>query len=80
MKKRTKADKAFICGYAIAVAEIVRMHDEPTIAADVINGSGFKLSDFESAGLDDYDLREIRKLFRYEAPLRRRGNNPLSRS
>lgn len=27
MIKRTKADKAFIAGYAIACAEIVRLHD-----------------------------------------------------
>lgn len=79
-KKRTKADKLFICGYGIACAEIVRLHDEPTIAADVLNASSFSLSDFEDAGLDDYDLDEIKKLFREEASLRRQGGNPLARS
>lgn len=80
MKKRSKADKAFLCGYAIAVAEIVRLHDEPTIAADVLNASNFNLDDFAAAGLDNYDLDEIKKLFREEAALRRRGGNPLARS
>ena len=72
-KKRTKADKLFICGYAIAVAEIVRLHDKPTIAADVLNASNFTLEDFTAAGLDDYDLDEIKKLFSGEAALRQRG-------
>lgn len=65
--RRTKADKAFLCGYAIACAEIVRLHDEPTVAADVLNASNFSLEDFSTAGLDDYDLDEIKKLFRDEA-------------
>lgn len=76
--RRTKADKAFLCGYAIACAEIVRLHDEPTIAADVLNASNFNLADFETAGLDDYDLDEINKLFREEASLRRKHGNPMA--
>jgi hypothetical protein len=72
-KRRTKADKAFLCGYAIACAEIVRLHNEPTIAADVLNASNFSLEDFERAELDPYELDEIKKLFAEEASLRRKS-------
>lgn len=79
-KKRSKADKLFICGYGIACAEIVRLHDEPTIAADVVLASNFTLDDFKDAGLDPYDLDEIEKLFSGEAVLRRKHGNILARS
>lgn len=75
----TSKDKAFICGYGIAAAEIVRLHDEPTIAADVVLASNFSLEDFRRAGLDPYDLEEIEKLFAGEAVLRRKHSNPLAR-
>lgn len=76
--KRTKVDKAFICGYGIACAEIVRLHDEPTIAADIVLASNFSLQDFETAGLDPYDVDELKKLFEGEAVLRRKHGNPLA--
>lgn len=76
----TLADKLFICGYGIACAEIVRLHDEPTIAADVLNASNFSLEDFETSGLDPYDLDEIRQLFTGEAVLRRKHGNVLART
>lgn len=70
--KHTSSNKFLICGYGLACAEIVRLHGEPTIAADVINASGFSLEDFKAAGLDPYDLGEIKKLFENEAVLRRK--------
>ena len=77
-KKRTKADKAFIAGYGIACAEIVRLHDKPTVAADVVLASNFTLEDFKDSGLDPYDLDEIKLLFSGEAVLRRKHGNPLA--
>lgn len=59
----------FMEGFAIALADLVRMHDQPTMAADVIAGHGFALEDFK--GCDPYDLNVIRKLFRTESALRR---------
>lgn len=31
---------AFMQGYVCAVAEIIRLHDEPTVAKDVLRGIG----------------------------------------
>jgi hypothetical protein len=58
----------FMEGFAIALADLVRGHDQPSMAADVIAGHGFTLDDF--AGCDPYDLKVIRKLFRTESVLR----------
>lgn len=56
--------RGFIQGYAVAVGVIVRLHDHPSIAADLLQQSGFTLRDFERAGVDEYDLKPVRKLFR----------------
>lgn len=58
----------FMEGFAIALADVVRLHDQPTVAADVIAGHGFTLKDFR--GCDPYDMKIIRKLFRTESVLR----------
>ncbi len=65
----TRIADPFMEGFAIALADLVRMYDQPSMAADVIAGHGFQLKDFKSC--DDYDLKVIRKLFRTEAALRR---------
>lgn len=62
--------REFIAGFAAATAEIVRAHDEPTVAADVIARNGLTLQDFQSAKLDDYDMDVIERLFREESVLR----------
>lgn len=59
---RPRSDE-FVCGFAIALAELIRLHDEPTLARDVIDGNGYALNDFERAGVDRYDLIELRKAF-----------------
>lgn len=68
-KDGTRIADPFMEGIAIALADLVRLHDQPAMAADVIAGHGFTLKDFKSC--DDYDLKVIRKLFRTEAVLRR---------
>lgn len=65
--KRAAAEIAFVQGFAVAVAEVARNHDNPTMAADLIAGSGFDLRDFRQC--DSYDLKVIRKLFREESVL-----------
>lgn len=62
-KRMTQTRKAWLCGFAIAVANLARDHMEQQLAAFVLGDSGVALEEFERAGLDDYDLIEIRKLF-----------------
>lgn len=69
MSKKNNPDP-FMEGIAIALADLVRLHDQPGMAADVIAGHGFELRDFK--GCDEYDLKIIRKLYREESALRPR--------
>lgn len=66
--KNVKPDP-FMAGIAAAVAAVVRQHDEPTVAADVLAGYGLKLEQF--AGVDDFDLDIIKDLYRTEHSLRK---------
>ncbi len=66
---RAQHTKAFIDGFGMAVAELVRQYDRPTIAAGLIAGHGFELSDFDNC--DPYDQAVIAELFRAEPQLRR---------
>jgi hypothetical protein len=58
--------REWIQGVGYAVAEIVRLHGMPSVAADVAHASGCKLADFVAAGMDTYDLKTLRKLARDE--------------
>jgi hypothetical protein len=62
--------KGFTAGYAAAVAELVRLHGETTIAADILRASDMTLDEFTKARLDPYDMVVIRKLFAEESVLR----------
>lgn len=64
----SKKPDPFMEGFAIALADLVRLHDQPSMAADVIAGHGFALADFK--GCEPYDFKVIRKLFRTEYVLR----------
>lgn len=65
--KRQKYPDPFMEGIAIACADLVRLFDQPGMAAGIIAGHGFKLTDFK--GCEPYDLNVIRKLYRTEAVL-----------
>lgn len=56
-------NKEFIQGFGIALADMNRMHDAPVHVRDTIEGAGFKLADFKAAGLEEYDLKELRKAY-----------------
>ena len=56
-----RRDRAFMAGFAIALADAQRLHDCPTTVKDVIKGAGFTIEDFERAGVEEYDLAELRK-------------------
>jgi hypothetical protein len=61
-----KNDKSFICGFAVGVAFIARAHDMPTVAMDVLKSNDITLNDCILAGVGEYDLRVIRKMFKTE--------------
>ena len=65
--KKVKSDP-FMAGIAAAVASVVRQHDEPAIAADVLAGYGLTLDQFK--GIDLFDLDIIKELYRTEFVLR----------
>jgi hypothetical protein len=54
--------KEFIRGFAAAVTEIVRLHGETTIAADVLKASGLRLNDLRKAGVETYDMKVFEHL------------------
>lgn len=59
----SSSGSAFTQGYVCAVAEIIRTHDEPTIAQDVLRGAG--KVDWDC--IDDYDKATLQKAGLYNA-------------
>ena len=51
-------------GYMIAVSNIMNLHGEDTIARNVLEQLGATKADMERMGFDDYDLDQLRPLFR----------------
>lgn len=60
-KRLTDEERFFRQGVALALAELNRMHDQPTMVKDVMLGFGYTIAMFKSAGVDPYDLNELRK-------------------
>ena len=63
---REGIERGFRQGVGYAVAEVVRAHDQPGMAADVASAAGFTYREYTVAGLDEYDLKTLRKLQREE--------------
>lgn len=67
MSGKTDAERErtrwFNAGYLIAVANIMNMHNEDTIAEDVLGALGEDRSVLNGLDLADYDLKPLRKLF-----------------
>lgn len=57
-----KQSNRFYQGIACAVASANRLHDCPTICADVLRGFGITYQDLKDAGVEEYDLGEIEKI------------------
>lgn len=55
---------SFLAGFAAGLAELNRMHDQPSMVCDVLRGYGVKLLDLSNAGVEEYDLGEIAKCLR----------------
>lgn len=58
---REPAKEEFLLGFAIALSTVNRQHDQPTIVKDAIEGNGLTLKMFKDAGVEEYDLKELRK-------------------
>lgn len=77
LSSQEQAEKrGMIAGYGMAVAILVRLRDEPGIAADLIIESGFTIAEFRGSGLEAYDLGPIEELFRSERRLRGKPFRP----
>ena len=61
--KREKRD-AFDHGYLIAVANIMNLHDEDTIAEDVLRELGVSPNAIKRLDLCEYDAKPLQALFR----------------
>lgn len=64
MKKEKSLDlmREWICGVGYALAEVQRLHDQPTVVNDVAHATGLSFKDFKSAGLSSFDLKTLRKV------------------
>lgn len=57
-------NRDFMAGFALALADINRLHDCPTYVVDTMVGAGFTIADFKRAGVEAYDLQELEKCVR----------------
>ena len=63
-KRKAKKDRAWDVGYACACAEIIRTHDQPTIAEDVYESNFLTVSQLRAAGVDEYDIKVLKPIIR----------------
>jgi hypothetical protein len=67
MKMQTKKmGNEFTVGVAWAIATTYRQHDNGVACADLVRAAGLTLRECERAGVDDYDMKILRKLFKTE--------------
>jgi hypothetical protein len=52
---------SFMQGIGVVIGALIRDRDLPSVAVDILRCNGLKLSDFEGCGVEDFDLRHIRK-------------------
>lgn len=52
----------FIQGFVIAMTTFNRLHDRPTACAEVLRTAGITLAGARKAGVEQYDLAELRKI------------------
>lgn len=55
-----KAD--FNIGYTLACSNLVNLHDQPGIAADVMAQAGISWEEVEAMGLTEYDMKALREI------------------
>lgn len=48
-------------GLALALAELNRMHDQPTMVVDVARSTGVTIERAIRAGVDEFDIAELQR-------------------
>ena len=56
------SDRDFNAGYVLACANLVNLHDEPGMAADVMAQLGITWADVLRMKLSDYDMDALQKI------------------
>ena len=51
-------------GLAYAIAELIRLYDEPTMAIEILKNSGYSFKQLKEANVAKYDLDIIKKALR----------------
>ena len=64
MPKLTEHEKGFRVGFGLALAEAQRHFDNPIMVKDVMEGCGLSVAQLKRAGLEEYDLKELRYCMR----------------
>ncbi len=52
----------FKAGYLIACCNLVNLHDQPSIACDVLAEAGLSEADVDAMDLSEYDLRALKEI------------------
>ena len=71
MNKSSEFDKIFTQGYTCAVANIIRLHGDSTIAEDVYRNNCYTLEELIELGVDESDLEVIKPII---AEINRKSN------
>ena len=61
MADRSK-NRDFNAGYVLACANLMHLHDQPTMAADVMAQAGITWAEIKRMDLGDYDMEALRKI------------------
>lgn len=70
---------AWLAGYACALADLNRSHDQPSMVVSTMSGSGVTISMLRRANIEPYDLREIESCRRAQRrTTRTKGKEPTS--
>lgn len=51
-------------GFGLALAECQKAHDSPSIYSEAVNGYGYTIEMAKASGLEEFDLRSLRKIFK----------------
>ncbi len=73
-RKNKHAQAAFLRGFALALAEINRLFDQPGHVYDVMRAAGVTVKEMRGVGVEEFDLDEVAKCMKSEKrPKRRRA-------
>lgn len=60
-RKNLHANDQWLRGYAAALAAIIRLHDQVSVAKSALSGDGITLAKLKRAGVDQFDMEQLRK-------------------